>query len=70
MCSRNHGVGGVWCVVYLTVCSYYQLAVFLKYKLVLTTIALGEISPYIIHLMGKAFIYRTEKYTMLVMSNL
>ena len=68
VCSRIPGVGRLWFIVYLTVFPDYQVSVFLLFKLVLTTIVLGEILSNIPFLTGKAFIYRNEKYMMLLMS--
>ena len=42
MCYRVHSVGRVWFIMYLIVCSDYQLAVLFKSKLVLTTISTGK----------------------------
>ena len=68
MCSRINYDGRVWSSVYIKLCIDYQIAVFFQYKLVLTTISLGESFSDIQFLTGKVFLHRTEKYTMLVMS--
>ena len=70
MCPRSHGARRVWLIVYLKVCTDYQLVVFFLSKLVLTMINLGESFSYITFLVGNVFSRRTEKYRMLVMSSL